>query len=571
MCHLLKNGSILIKIPYRRLQMARRKGFVGLINQIAREQARSQRRAVADHNRQVREHNKMIRGQERYQKQLARDQKQYEKELRQQYLEDRQQEADELNQELNDKILALQSILSHTLAVDDKIAFDSLRIKDNFQPLQIPANLATPKREPQRKDFEQKSNGKRVGLFEKLFHGENGKNNRILTQQERDAEISETNYQKTFSSWQRLEKERIAKAEQLRIEYEKSKQNFIAKMAERNADVDELEKAYKEGDSEAIVTYNVMVLERSEYPEGFPQESRLAYTPESKELVIDYELPTTEIVPKLAEYKFVKTKDEIQTKPRKPAEIKSIYQDIIASICLRTIHEVLEADQDNHLSVVTFNGFVQTIDSTTGRDIRPYLTSVRVKKENFLEIDLRRIDKEACLHNLSKQVSSHPKERAAVKSIVNFDRVDRGYVENSEVLSEVDARPNLMELNPNEFEILVGNLFTQMGLDSQQTHTSRDGGVNVVAFDKRPVFGGKVIIQAKRYKNTVGVATVRDLYATMTNEGANKGILVTTSGYEKDAFEFAKDKPIELIDGGSLLFLLEQNANMKVKIIMPQE
>ena len=71
--------------------MARRSGFVGLMNQIAREQARAQRSAIADYNRQVREHNRMIREQERYQKQLEREQKQYEKEIRQQYLEDRQQ------------------------------------------------------------------------------------------------------------------------------------------------------------------------------------------------------------------------------------------------------------------------------------------------------------------------------------------------------------------------------------------------------------------------------------------------------------------------------------------------
>jgi len=29
----------------------------------------------------------------------------------------------------------------------------------------------------------------------------------------------------------------------------------------------------------------------------------------------------------------------------------------------------------------------------------------------------------------------------------------------------------------------------------------------------------------------------------MMNEGASKGILVTTSGYRPDAFDFAKDKP----------------------------
>ncbi|MBW8879444.1 MAG: restriction endonuclease, partial [Acidobacteria bacterium] len=127
---------------------------------------------------------------------------------------------------------------------------------------------------------------------------------------------------------------------------------------------------------------------------------------------------------------------------------------------------------------------------------------------------------------------------------------------------------NIMELTPFEFEGLVTNLFSSMGLDTKQTRSSRDGGVDAVAFDQRPVLGGKVVIQAKRYKNTVGVAAVRDLYGTMMNEGANKGILVTTAGFGPDAFEFARDKPIELIDGSGLLYLLEQQ-NVEARIIMP--
>ncbi|MCD9189457.1 MAG: restriction endonuclease [Pyrinomonadaceae bacterium] len=551
--------------------MARRSGFVGLMNQIAREQARAQRRSVSEHNRQIREYNRMIREQEKHQKQLIREQKQYEKDLRQQYLEDRQLETDELNQELNNKISELDSILSYTLSVDDNIAFDSLRIKNNFQPLQIPKDLQLPKSQPEKKSFERQTVIKPVGFLERIFHGENGKNNRILTQQQDDAQASEKAYQNALNYWQKSERERIARIEKLKAEHEEAKQNFISKMNQRNADVDELETAYKDGDSEAIVTYNVMVLERSEYPEDFPQEFRLAYVPDSKELVIDYELPTIEVIPTELEYKFLKTKDEIQTKLRKPAEIKSSYQDVVASVCLRTIHEVLEADQGNHLSVITFNGFVQTVDRTTGRDIRPYLTSVRVTKDRFLEIDLGRIDKKACLRNLGAQVSPQPEECVPVKPIVDFNMVDKRFVEGSDVLSELDARPNLMELNPFEFENLVGNLFTQMGLDTRQTQTSRDGGVDAIAFDSRPVLGGKIVIQAKRYKNTVGVASVRDLYGTMINEGASKGILVATSGYGKDAFEFAKDKPIELIDGGGLLYLLEQHANIKAKIIIPKE
>ena len=62
------------------------------------------------------------------------------------------------------------------------------------------------------------------------------------------------------------------------------------------------------------------------------------------------------------------------------------------------------------------------------------------------------------------------------------------------------------------------------------------------------------------------MSAVRDLYGTMMNEGANKGILVCTSGYGADAYNFSKDKPIELIDGGGLLYLLREHAGLDARI-----
>ena len=101
--------------------------------------------------------------------------------------------------------------------------------------------------------------------------------------------------------------------------------------------------------------------------------------------------------------------------------------------------------------------------------------------------------------------------------------VDSRFIEETDVISGLDQRPNLMDLTPSEFESLITNLFQKMGLETRLTQASRDGGVDCVAFDPRPIFGGKVVIQAKRYKNTVGVSAVRDLYGTMQNEGASKG------------------------------------------------
>jgi restriction system protein len=144
--------------------------------------------------------------------------------------------------------------------------------------------------------------------------------------------------------------------------------------------------------------------------------------------------------------------------------------------------------------------------------------------------------------------------------------VDPRFIDQGQVIEGLESRPNLLELTPGEFEILVANLFGKMGLDTKLTRSSRDGGVDAVAYDLRPVLGGKVVIQAKRYKDTVGISAVRDLYGTMMNEGASKGILVCTSSYGPDAYNFVKDKPIELVDGGGLLYLLREHANVDARI-----
>jgi restriction system protein len=99
------------------------------------------------------------------------------------------------------------------------------------------------------------------------------------------------------------------------------------------------------------------------------------------------------------------------------------------------------------------------------------------------------------------------------------------------------------------------------------TQSSRDGGIDAVAWDPDPIKGGKFVIQAKRYTNVVGVSAVRDLYGAIMNEGAEKGILVTTSNYGADSYKFAENKPISLLDGSNLLHLLEKHGfNARIDI-----
>lgn len=533
--------------------MGRRSGLEGFLRATMRAAASMERERQRDirmqqtQARQLERHHRMALAQQN------RDNRAAEKQAKAQYLVDRQEETDDLNAELLDRIEDLQNILTHTLTRDDKIDFDTLRLSKTFDSFKVPAELA-PGQIPRAVEVLP------LAGWRKLIPGATKGHAATVAQ-------AENAHQQSLAKFKSVEADKQSRLAKLKDEYEQRKASFLAGVQRRDEEVNDFQAAYLAQEPDAVVSYNEMVLTRSEYPaEGFPQKFRLAYSVASRELVVEYDLPEVSVIPTEAEYRYVKTKDSIEAKSRKATEIKQLYQDIVASITLRTLHELFEADQAEALSLVTFNGMVDTHDPASGKEVRIPVVSVRAPKTDFLALRLDRVEKIACLRNLGAQVSNRPDELQAIKPIVEFNMIDKRFIEQGDALSGLEARPNLMDLTPSAFELLVSNLFTKMGLDTKLTRSSRDGGVDAVAFDTRPVLGGKVVIQAKRYRDTVGVSAVRDLYGTMLNEGANKGILVCTSGYGPDAFNFSKDKPIELIDGGGLLYLLREHAGTEARI-----
>ncbi|CAO0828634.1 Restriction endonuclease OS=Streptomyces microflavus OX=1919 GN=HUT09_14020 PE=4 SV=1 [Streptomyces microflavus] len=114
-------------------------------------------------------------------------------------------------------------------------------------------------------------------------------------------------------------------------------------------------------------------------------------------------------------------------------------------------------------------------------------------------------------------------------------------------------------MDPIAFEGLVADLFRAMGMQAVTTQRSNDGGVDVDALDPTPIRGGKIVVQVKRYRSTVPPTAVRDLYGTVQDAGANKGVLVTTSHFGPGAHTFANGKPLELVAGSELVDLLHRH------------
>lgn len=397
---------------------------------------------------------------------------------------------------------------------------------------------------------------------------------------ELDMPTHSTYLSRLSEKYEQAEAARRAKYEQVLSEHRVREEQRSGALASAHAEwvaavnageIDTFEADYRRGDLDAIVSYCSLVLELSRYPDGFPQGYKLAYVPESRQAVVEYELPTAEVVPTVKAYRYVKASGTIAESARPQSQIKALYALTVAQIAIRTLYELFRSDHGGHIETVVFNGVVDTYDPGSGRRIRPCLVTVRTTRESFSELDLSRIEPLACLKYLSARVSKSPTELLPVRPVLEFSMVDPRFVAETDALSQLDQRPNLMDLSFLEFEALIQNLFIKMGLEARQTRPSRDGGVDCVAWDPRPIFGGKVVIQAKRYKNTVGVSSVRDLFGTLQNEGASKGILVTTSGYGQASFDFAKNKPIELIDGSNLLYLLAEHTGIEAKIVPPDD
>lgn len=372
--------------------------------------------------------------------------------------------------------------------------------------------------------------------------------------------------------------EHEAREAKRKAELAKAEANHSSRLAEletetakQHAEVDELEQNFQAGQPEAVIEFISATVAAEPPSVELPVAPRIGFSPESRQLVIEVQLPGLEVIPDARAYRYIKTRNEIAPSPMPATERKRRYASLIAQIALLTTHCCFASDTHGVIETIIVNGHVATTDKRTGRDINPCLVTVRTTRDSFAELDLARVDPIECLKGLSASISRSPAELVPVRPIIEFDMADPRFVKEEQILETLDTRPNLMELTPKEFESLITNLFEKMGLETRLTQPSRDGGVDCVAYDSRPIFGGKVVIQAKRYKNTVGVSAVRDLFGTMQNEGATKGILVTTSGYGQASHEFANGKPLELIDGGNLLYLLYEHAEIDAKIEAPED
>jgi restriction system protein len=537
--------------------VARHRSFVSTMAQIQREAVRAQAAQSRARSAQIRAQAQAEAARARAHTAQLKAAAADEREQKRLYAEARNDEVVAMNDELAEKVSQLENVLPDGLRQHPALRFETLKESPPL-PEEFHRRWETPEPAPQLAEFLPPEPAGLSKMFGKAKH-------------DREMAAAQQAHAEAVTAHAARELQRTAQFTRAKTAYDSQLADQRASVSRQHADVDAFATAYRAGDPAAVVNYCELVLAGRLYPDNIEPKFKIAYVPESQQAVIEYELPSAEVVPTVKSYRYVRTTDTIAETGLPATRIKALYASLVSQLTLRTVGEIFAADIEEHIGTIVFNGVVDTIDPGSGQPIRPCLITLRTTREVFNQLDLARVEPLACLKHLSASVSKSPAELVPVRPVLEFSMVDPRFIAESDALTLLDERPNLLELTPGEFEVLVQNLFTRMGLEAKQTRASRDGGVDCVAYDVRPILGGKVVIQAKRYKNTVGVSAVRDLFGTLQNEGASKGILVTTSGYGAASFEFARNKPIELIDGAGLLYLLKAHADIDARIEAPED
>jgi restriction system protein len=502
--------------------------------------------------------------------------------------EEIQKESETLTKEAIKALKVIDEILLFTLEIDDTINWEQLKDKTKFsvqspekelnkllsairKPSE-PSNFEFPKK-PEIINYQPK-----LSFLDKIFKSKKEAKieqaNNLFEQAIKDWETKCTqtsednqnlknefqkevlNYEKQIATVKRKNGEDIK-------QWEKEKSEFISSQEQDNAKVDSMKEMYLKLDPSSVIEYCDLVLNNSIYPESFPKSYEIDYNPDSKIVIVEYSLPSIEQLPTLNEVKVIK--GELKEYHISDAQILKMFDATMYNITLRTIHELFEADVANAIDAISFNGWVNAVNKATGKRENNCILSIQVKKTEFIEINLSQVEPKTCFKNLKGVGSSKLSGLTAIQPILQISRTDKRFTNHYEVADSIDSSTNLASMDWEDFEHLIrevfGKEFSSNGGEVKVTQASRDGGVDAIAFDPDPIRGGKIVIQAKRYTNTVGVSAVRDLYGTVMNEGATKGILVTTADYGPDAYDFVKGKPLTLMNGANLLYLLEKHGH----------
>ena len=121
--------------------------------------------------------------------------------------------------------------------------------------------------------------------------------------------------------------------------------------------------------------------------------------------------------------------------------------------------------------------------------------------------------------------------------LIRFEPIDLAVVKHLAAHSE-----ELYRISPRFFEELLAELLHDRGWETSLSPRGADGGVDIIAIRQMSDVSHQMLVQAKRYAEhrKVDVRIVRELLHVVDHNHATSGMIVTTSGFTRNAMDLRK-------------------------------
>lgn len=345
--------------------------------------------------------------------------------------------------------------------------------------------------------------------------------------------------------------------------------NIIREKDEINSFNNELEalaEGYKKSKKDDVIDYfnRFLYIRIKEYNHIYSKITiETDYHIEDKTLIVNFNFPKENQFPKFRNYKFVKTHKIIQNIEFKKAEREELIKEAYYSLYIAILNDIIKVDTAKIATYIILNGIYQGLDSRTGKEFEACIMTAKVQAEDFKTINLSRIKTKDTFKFFSGKGVPDPNNISPVEPIRFIDKGKFKLIDSGEVLSNLSIDTNLAAMDWRDFETLIKDLFElefrDQEIEIRNTQHTNDGGIDVVAFNNNPYTGGIILLQAKRYTNTVQPEPVRALKGSMEQHNAIRGILATTSRFGASSIEYARQHNITLIDGDKLLEMFKKH------------
>lgn len=410
---------------------------------------------------------------EQYARKVAVAERRREREDKKQELEDNLDEAEERTAEAQAALKELRGVLAATLRVDDGINWTAM--------MQPPSSQSRPKERPflplpPEPMFDPSEWRQRKGLVTAL----------VPFLAKRAEASARTEFAAAHAKW----RERVAAgeatnqqiyAENLRDfeDWQRRAAAYEEARTKHNASIEQARLAYQALSPDAILDYCDLVLSRSQYADCFPKEFELDYRAGAKTLIVAYQLPVSDELPRLESVKFSRTKgDFIETEMTK-RDFEHLYSDVVFQVAIRTVHELFEADVVRALDTVIFNGNVRALNAGTGHQEDRCILSVRAGRAAFEAINLRNIEPRACFELLGGVAGARMLDCRAVKPIGVIDRSEERFAAAQDVSGEsatgLDEWHELVKAitDPQDVRFLpIGAVAALLGFPAQEKYSA---------------------------------------------------------------------------------------------------